>query len=307
MVEQDETVKTQSLTEVNIKKIKKKKKVMAQNSLNISPYKPNEIYCGDNAKLIKALPDNCIDLTVTSPPYDNLRDYKGYSWDFETLAKELFRVTKDGGVVVWVVNDQVTDGSESVTSCKQKIFFREECGFKIHDTMIYRRYPPPGEAMYRYYQEFEYMFVLVKNKIATFNPIIDRLTKTTEVHGYRTRRQKDGSFKKAKQTMPNKYLKRMNIWQISAGNCRSTKDKIAFKHPAIFPETLARDHIISWSNPGDIVLDPFMGSGTTAKMAKECQRHYLGFEISQEYITDIANERLRQNKLYGPKHITNSS
>ncbi len=277
--------------------------------MNISPYKPNEIYCGDNAKLIKALPDNCIDLTVTSPPYDNLRDYQGYSWDFETLAKELFRVTKDGGVVVWVVGYTKKNHNVKLTPFRHGLGF-QDVNFNVLDIMIYHKSGSHYKHNHRIYpKEWEFMFVLSKGKHKTFNPIKDRKNSTNgQRHHKDIKRGTDGNMTQRKSNyMIGAFGIRTNVWKIVTGFGYSSKDKIAHKHPAIFPEALARDHIISWSNPGDIVLDPFMGSGTTAKMAKECQRHYLGFEISQEYIDDIANERLRQNKLYGPKHITNSS
>ncbi len=234
------------------------------------------------------MPDNCIDLTVTSPPYDNLRDYKGFSFDFEGIAKELFRVTKDGGVVVWVVGDQTQDGSESGTSFKQALFFKE-CGFNLHDTMIWEKdtFSFPSES--RYHSVFEYMFVFSKGAPKTFNPIQDRVNKTagTSVHG--TSRGPDGiTFRKSNDGKTNvrEIGWRFNVWhQINEKNNE-------FNHPAPFPERLANDHIISWSNKGDLIFDPFMGSGTTAKTAMINNRNYLGVEISPEYVK-IAEERLK--------------
>ncbi len=257
----------------------------------------NQIYCGDNADLIKSIPDESIDLTVTSPPYDNLRNYNGFDWDFETLAKELYRVTKDGGVVVWVVNDSTVDGSETGTSFRQALFFKDECGFKLHDTMIYHKATGRiSGSVYAYWQSFEYMFVLVKGRIKTANLIKDIQNKNHGILVNGTDRQSDGKLKRISRVVLQNSIRR-NVWKIKTGNDKSSKDKIAYKHPAIFPEALARDHILSWSNPGDLVFDPFTGSGTTLKMAMQCNRYYLGFEISQEYI-DIANERLRQKCLF---------
>lgn len=258
--------------------------------MKLSDFELNQIYCGDNAVLLKQLPEACIDLTVTSPPYDNLRKYKGYSFDFETVASELYRVTKPGGVVVWVVGDETKDGSESLTSFKQAIYFVDECGFNLHDTMIYQTDKPPMNDR-RYQACFEFMFVLSKGTPKTFNPIMVSSLNPGGKRG--TYRQVSGELKPAFHTRPTGDKKvKESIWYYSSGG----KD---LGHPAIFPESLAADHIRSWSNPGDVVLDPFMGSGTTAKMAHLLERKWIGFEISQEYV-DLANERLRpfENKLF---------
>jgi DNA modification methylase len=242
---------------------------------------------------MRLLDDNCIDLTVTSPPYDNLRTYKGFSWDFEGIAKELYRVTKDGGVVVWVVGDATIKGSETGTSFKQALYFKE-IGFNLHDTMIYAKESvlPMFPNAKRYNHSFEYMFVLSKGKPKAFNPIEIEKTgssKKGQVKQIRTRLGKD-TIKKISLSNKDTKLKN-NVWIYRTGFNQVTKDKEAYKHPAIFPEQLANDHIISWSNPGDVVLDPFMGSGTTAKMAVLNDRFFIGFEISPEYC-DIAEKRI---------------
>jgi len=263
----------------------------------------NRIYNEDCLEGMKRIPDGFIDLTVTSPPYDNLRTYNGYikHWSFEkfkAIAKELYRVTKPGGVVVWVVGDATIKGSETGTSFRQALFFIE-CGFNLHDTMIYKKHAPHPPNV-RYWQCFEYMFVFSKGKPKTFNPLM-QMKKCIEKNSNSTYRQKDGSLKtlnenaikRFKKAAQNNYRIADNIWEIQAGYITSTKDKYAYKHPAIFPEKLAQDHILSWSNPGDIVFDPFLGSGTTAKMALLNSRNFIGFEISKEYC-DIANERIRK-------------
>lgn len=248
----------------------------------------DKIYCGNCADTMKELDDNSIDLTVTSPPYDSLRKYHGYTFDFEGIAKELFRITKSGGVVVWVVGDATIDGSETGTSFRQALYFKE-IGFKLHDTMIYHRNCPPMNDK-RYQHEFEYMFVMVKDQINTFNPIrIEKIyNDTRKVKAYH--RYADGTFRMNKR---NDTIDKMkgNIWKVSGGGGISTQDDFAFQHPAIFPEQLAADHILSWSNPGDIILDPMCGSGTTCKMAKYHQRHFLGIDISGEYC-EIARKRV---------------
>ena len=234
--------------------------------------------------------DGMIDLTVTSPPYDKLRTYNGYCFDFESVSKELYRVTKDGGVVVWVVGDATVKGSESGTSFKQALYFIQ-CGFNLHDTMIYNSDKPPLNHN-RYEQEFEYMFIFSKGKPKTFNPIMIECKYAGEDKSARTFRQTGDDIMETHLKTPVKSHKiKGNIWRYSTGFNKSTKDKIAFKHPAIFPEQLANDHILSWSNEGDLIYDPFMGSGTTAKMAISNNRNWVGSEISSEYC-DITNKRI---------------
>lgn len=229
--------------------------------------------------------DNFIDLTVTSPPYDKLRDYKGYSFDFESIAKELLRVTKEGGCLVWVVNDSTVDGSETGTSFKQALYFKE-IGFNLHDSMIYMKDNMAFPESNRYYNVYENMFILSKGIPKTFNPIMDRKNLSAGLKVTNTERQRNSDIKKMSSGYGNtikEYGVRFNVWNYSAGKGLSTKDEIAFKHPAIFPEKLAADHIISWSNEDDIVYDPMSGSGTTCKMAMLLKRNYIGSEISEEY------------------------
>lgn len=252
----------------------------------------NKIYCESNLDTMAKMPDNFVDLTVTSPPYDDLRNYNGYSFDFEKVAKELYRVTKKGGVVVWVVNDKTENGSETLTSFKQALYFKET-GFNVHDTMIYAKnnipvYDPRNK---RYKNGFEFMFVLSKCKPKTYNPIKDVLSKKKSSKGV-TKRNPNGSMRKPKDVEFGEYQDRSNVWFFQNGYMQTTKDKIAFQHPAIFPEQLAYDHIISWSNENDLIYDPFMGSGTTAKMSILNNRNYIGSEISKEYC-EIAEQRLK--------------
>ena len=253
----------------------------------------NKIYCMDCLNGLKQLEDECIDLTVTSPPYDNLRTYNGYNFDFENIAKELYRVTKKGGVVVWVVGDKTVNGSETGTSFKQALFFKE-IGFNLHDTMIYAKENWIPLTHNRYEQQFEYMFVFSKGKPKTFNPLTiptihnGKLITRSQNNQGENKSVRDRKYSK----MTSKEKRRPNIWTYKIGTNCTTKDKIAFQHPAIFPEQLAHDHIISWSNENDVVMDIFMGSGTTAKMCKIANRNYIGFEISQEYC-DIAEGRLK--------------
>jgi len=244
------------------------------------------------------LPDNCIDLTVTSPPYDNLRLYQGFVFDFEAIARQLWRVTKPGGVVVWVVGDETVNGSETGTSFRQALWFME-LGFSLHDTMIYQkngfRYPFPN----RYHQVFEYMFVFSKGSPKTFNPISDRKNLQPTKSGKNMKREQDGSKSYRQHFEATKYGKRFNVWRYNTGLHHVATDNLADQHPAIFPEALARDHILSWSNPGDIVLDPMCGSGTTLKMAVLTGRKAIGIDISPEYI-ELTRTRVQQAMLQMP-------
>lgn len=240
----------------------------------------NEVICGNNVDVLKGFDDNTFDLTVTSPPYDKLRSYEGYSFDFENLVKELFRTTKEGGVVVWVVGDAVVDGGETGTSFRHALGFMN-AGFKLHDTMIYSRWGRFPDKI-RYKQMFEYMFVFCKGKIKTANIIKDVPNKEPPRERMMKQRRVDGSWSYRKIQLQTHH-DRGNIWHYKTGGSKSSKDKIAFEHPAIFPEELAKDHIIAWSNEGDLVLDPFCGSGTTLKMAKQLNRNYVGIDISGNY------------------------
>lgn len=231
--------------------------------------------------------DGCIDMVLTSPPYDNLRNYKGYSFDFEKISVELYRVLKNGGVMIWVVGDATINGSETGTSFKQALKFME-IGFNLHDTMIYVKNNPIPTAGNRYHQAFEYMFALSKGNPVTFNPIMEK-TLYSGLANMKNRGKEGGlDYKKIERTEIKKVS---NVFKYSVGGGISTKDKEAFQHPAIFPERLASDQIETWSNMGDIVYDPFMGSGTTAKMCVASQRRWVGSEISAEYCR-IIEERL---------------
>ena len=266
----------------------------------LGPYELNSIYTGECAEKMRALPDACIDLTVTSPPYDNLRDYKGYTFDFEPIAAELFRATKPGGVVVWVVGDAVVNGSETGTSFRQALGFIG-LGFRLHDTMIYDSHSVRYPDVTRYHQSFEYMFVFSRGRPKTINLIKDHKKRWFGPRGKKTKRARTGelyqshSFSKANENKEREYGVRFNIWRYATGAGSSTKDDMAFEHPAIFPEALARDHILSWSNPGDVVLDPMCGSGTTLKTAKQRGRRWLGFDIAKEYV-ELARQRVAQTQ-----------
>lgn len=248
-------------------------------------------------KLIQAdaanmpIADECIDLTVTSPPYDNLRTYQGFRFDFESVANELFRVTKRGGTVVWVVSDATIKGSETGTSFRQALYFKE-IGFNLHDTMIYQKESRGAVGSnLAYWSGFEYMFVFTKGKPKTFSPIVDRCNKSAGRVISGTNRKPNGSTAKHWKSgeLVSDFSKRTNVWLISEGFRQSD-------HPASFPEKLAQDHILSWSNEGDTVLDCFCGSGTTGKMALLNNRNFIGLDISRDYLKDIALPRMKQTE-----------
>lgn len=236
------------------------------------------------------LPPESIDLTVTSPPYDKLRTYNGFVFDFETIARELFRITKQGGVVVWVVGDGTVKGSETGTSFKQALFFKD-IGFNLHDTMIYEKAGTGAHgSRLAYWQAFEFMFVFSKGRPKTINLIADHPNKWAGASTTAQRRKVNGDkAKKVKRVIPEMSI-RTNVWRLFQGATHN-RDSIDWHHPAVFPAQLAADHIASWSNPGDIVLDPFLGSGTTAIAAIKAGRRYLGFDSSAEYVA-LANKRI---------------
>lgn len=255
--------------------------------------KTNKIICDDCVNLMKEMEDNSIDLTITSPPYDNLRDYNGYKFDCKEIAQELYRITKQGGIVVWVVGDKIIKGNKTLTSFKQALLF-QEIGFNVHDTMIYRKKNTPFMRSNAYTNCFEYMFIFSKGTPKTFSPLKEKTVR----NGYEMlvhNKSSDGINRKTLGKL-NKEKTKTNIWEYAVGFGGTTTDKIAFKHPATFPEKLAEDHILSWSNPGEIIFDPMCGSGTTCKMAYLNHRQYIGCDISKEYV-EIANERLKNLQL----------
>jgi len=262
----------------------------------------NKIICADSQEFMQEMPEEIVQLTVTSPPYDNLRTYKGYSFDEDEMIKGLYRVTKPGGVVVWIVADATIKGSKSGSSWRQAEKFRK-AGFKIHDVMIWHKNKLPVNAK-RYEPSWEYMFIFLKGKIKIFNPIMVKKLYKDKRKNKTAHRTKNGSRPKTCSSRPDLDFKvKENLWYYPVGGGHMTKDKIAYKHPAIFPENIARDHIITWSNKFDLVFDPMNGAGTTTKMAKFLHRRYIGIDCSEEYC-NIAKKRLEGAFKYKPdKHI----
>ncbi len=253
----------------------------------------NNFYIGESATFMRNnIPDNFVDLTITSPPYDDLRKYNGFVFDYQSMFKELYRITKDGGIVVWVVGDKTKNGSETLTSFKQALFAKE-IGFNVHDTMIYAKNNPVPLNHNRYEQQFEYMYIFSKDKPNTFNPILEECKNYGNKSSGTFRQTSDGILEdRHKIGKVNQYKIKNNIWYYNVGANKTTNDKIAYKHPAQFPEQLAQDHILTWSNEGDIILDPMCGAGTTCKMAYLNNRNFIGIDISEEYINNICIPRL---------------
>jgi site-specific DNA-methyltransferase (adenine-specific) len=258
----------------------------------------NRIINGNSKEVLKNFDSNSIDLVVTSPPYDDLRNYTNDEhWNFklfQEIARQLFRVMKMGGVVVWVVGDKVTNGNKSLTSYRQALYF-QEIGFNIFDVIIYEKAGSGPPHKNRYFNTYEYMFVLSKGLPKTINLLKDKANKwaNCKTYGNVTRREKDGSLTDKGRKTVNEFGVRTNIWKYTNGKGFSTQDEIAYQHPAIFPEKLVQDHILSWSNEGDVVLDPFSGSGTVAKVAIQLKRNWISIEISEEYCK-LAEKRIKQ-------------
>jgi len=249
------------------------------------------IYQENCLETLRKLPDDAIDMTITSPPYDDLRDYNGYHFPVEDIAAGLFVKTKAGGVVIWVVGDRTLNGNETLTSFRHALTF-QAAGFKVHDTMIYAKNNPiPSDCGKRYRQCFEYMFCFSKGQPKTFNPITQPIKQEKAFKSFRI--TKVGRNDLAHDHIAPKERKVNNIFYYNVGTS-SSKDKIAFEHPAIFPEQLVEDQIKTWTDEGDIVYDCFMGSGTTAKVSHLLGRRWLGSEISDEYVR-IAHERLSEH------------
>ena len=249
---------------------------------------------GDCLELMKQIPDGSVDLTVTSPPYDNLRDYNGNNslWGeqvWKGVIEEIHRVTKEGGVVVWVVGDATIKGSETGTSFKQALWAKD-CGFNLHDTMIWnkRGFSAVGALKTRYAPVFEYMFVLSKGRPKSFNPLKDRKNKHVGKVIQKTKRLACGGTKRGKSYISSEYGQRFNIWEVDPQRQRGEN-----KHPAPFPLQIAHDHVVSWSNEGDTVLDPFLGSGTTGVACVNTGRDFIGIELDETYF-GIAQDRIKE-------------
>jgi site-specific DNA-methyltransferase (adenine-specific) len=255
----------------------------------------NRIICGDAAKILKKFPDDCCDMILTSPPYDSARSSKDYkeSFDFKTIANELTRILKPGGTIVWNVNDMINKGGgKTGTTFRQALYFMDECGLLLQDIIIVNKNSFAFPSKTRYHQNMEIVLILSKGPQSTFNGIKDRKNKYLGKRGA-SGRNKDGTRNKGKIEIRNEWGMRMQVWDITIGGGHSSSDKkYGYLHPAIMPEKLARDLIISYSKIGDLVVDPFNGGGTSILEAKKLSRNYCGIEISPEYVK-LAKKRLK--------------
>lgn len=257
------------------------------------PLPLDRIICGDNCEVMRTLPSESIDLVVTSPPYDDLRTYGGHGWDFYGVAWNLKRLLKPGGVIVWVVGDTTKEGTESGSSFTQANHFKS-IGLNLHDTMVFLKVNPiPQIYRKRYRSDFEFMFVLSKGTPKTHNALMEPCKHAgLQLKGTTYKNFSVGEQSRTKKANPVKENKiKGNVWPYVVG--KKAEDQESVGHPAPFPCQLARDHILSWSNEGDVVLDPFSGSGTTAKVAFELGRRYIGIEVNPEYVA-ISQQRLAQ-------------
>lgn len=242
-----------------------------------------QILCGDAVEQLRTLEDASIPLVVTSPPYDDLRRYGGYQLDFNDLAKQLYRVLVPGGVLCWNVGDSVVDGSETLTSFRQALYFVDTVGFRMHDTMIYEKVNFGQPSHNRYHQLFEYVFILSKGKPRTFNPIKDKANAWagTGTFGKNTMRESNGEMGERTRNIIADFGMRGNVWR---GKTRGQEELCeSLPHPAMMPKWLARDLILSWSNPGDMVCDPMAGSGTVGVAAIENGRSAILIDCNPEY------------------------
>lgn len=254
----------------------------------------NRVFNEDCLQTMSNMEENIVDLVVTSPPYEDLRDYEGFSFDFENTALLLYKILKPGGTVAWVINDKVKDSDRSAESFRQCLFFKH-IGFNFHDVIIWNKrssnFKPRSNA---YNNIFEFIFILTKGKQKTFNPLCDKKNRYGGKPIGPLQREKDGSFRYTHGGLTGKkiaeYGKRNNIWEIPVGGHHSYSFKKEYirEHSAVFPENLAVDLVYSYSNPGDLVYDPFMGSGTTAVASVRLGRYFLGSEICTNYVKIIA-------------------
>lgn len=248
------------------------------------------IVCADALEFLATLPDASVDMVLTSPPYDNLRKYGGFTWDFEGIACQLYRVVKPGGVVVWVVGDAFIDGSETLTSFKQALYLKEAVGFNMHQRMVWVKEGVPRKRPSAYFPDFEDMYVFSKGTPIVFNPMMRPNKKAGQIQRKTSAGKNGFTYSNGFYTIAASSMM-TNVWTINVGNTGS--DKYSFEHPAPFPEKLATLHILTWTNPGAIVLDCFMGSGTTAKIARNLDRRYIGSELNPDYV-QLARRRLAQ-------------
>jgi site-specific DNA-methyltransferase (adenine-specific) len=235
------------------------------------------------------LDEDSIDLTVTSPPYDLLRLYDGFTFDLPGIVDQLYRVTRIGGAVAWIVCDASKNGAETGTSFAQVMEFQRQ-GWRLHDTMIYQKSGVSRPGNVRYHQAFEFMFVFSKGTKPKFRPLQDRANKTAGLKRNTksmTKRDAAGNLTPRrvnhKTYITNPHGIRTNIWTYSTGPKQTAPDDLWQQHPAVMPLDLAADHILSWGDPGDTVLDPLAGSGQVPIAADILGREWIAIDCSPRY------------------------
>ncbi len=264
-----------------------------------SPDGQHVLYCGDCVEVLPEIGEESLDMVLTSPPYDNLRTYKGHQWSFEGTAKALTRTIKTGCAIIWIVGDQTKNGTESGTSFRQALYFLDCCGLNLHQTLVYQKTGGQNGSLRAYYKRTDYMFVLCKGLLRTFNPLCDKKTQRSGLYRGGGKMTREGKRIFPKQLWGSDYSKRTNVWTYNPVKGIDNPED----HPAPFPEPLARDHILSWSNPDDRVLDPFAGSCTTGVACIRTGRRFIGIEIDESYCAIGAKrmeEELRQPQLFPP-------
>lgn len=257
--------------------------------MNLLPFdRMNRLHLGDCVAGMRTLPDGCIPLTVTSPPYDNLREYGGHTFDFGAVARELWRVTAPGGVLVWFTQDQTVGGGQTGTGCRQQLFL-QDIGFRVYERIVMDRINPLPRTRH-YSGVLEIAVVLSKGRPRSVNLLCDKPNRQAGAVYPTFCRSRSGRVDGRAKPIP-RYGVRGVVWRYTVGGPHSTADLGDYAHPSVMPEAMAEDHIRSWSRPGDVVLDPFLGSGTTAKIALLNDRRYLGYEVHEPYF-GIAHRRL---------------
>ena len=248
------------------------------------------LYLGDCLEILPTLGN--VDAVVTSPPYDNLRKYGGHA-PVDTFAAitEISNCLSRGGVCMWNVKDETRDGSETGTSFRQALHAMDS-GLNLHDTMIYVRRGVTFPDANRYLPAFEYMFIFSNGSPRHFNGIKDRRNRYagTVIHG--TDRQSDGSLaaRKCSSSEVPEYGLRYNWWELH--NAQAGNGEFG-GHPAPMPYPMAHGHIQTWTDNGETILDPFMGSGTTGVACAKLGRKFIGIEIEPKYF-DIACKRIEE-------------
>jgi site-specific DNA-methyltransferase (adenine-specific) len=253
----------------------------------------NRIYCTDCVEGMKQIPGSSIDLVVTSPPYDSIRNYNGFTFDLHATGQGIHRVLRDGGIAAMVLQDQTSNFGKSLTSFRTVLDWCDNIGFKLFECVIYRKYGPEGAWWRnRFRVDHEYMPIFLKGNRPNYfdkEPL-----KIPSKHGGKVMtgsgsRRTDGKTNHAVTRMINPTKCRGTVWDyLMAGD----KDPIKRKHPAPFPDQIPKDFIGCFCPPGGIVLDPFMGCGSTAMAALALGRRFIGFEISPEYCS-LAEERMK--------------